>query len=104
LNPSLEAQPLDRSTFIAIKGQTARILSHPPTDEEVTVDWSKVNASKPNGEPNKKRSVAWRLAKKHFPQPVKDAIKKTMRTVGLMDKSTGPDFRPSLPKDLRPKQ
>ena len=103
LNPSLESQPLDRSTFIAIKGQTTRILSHPPTDEQVTVEWSNASAKKPTGEPNIKRSVAWRLAKKHFPQPVKDVIKKTLRTVGLMDNRGGPDFRPSLPKDLRPR-
>jgi Methyltransferase domain len=103
LNPSLEIQSADRHTFIAIKGQTARIMSHPPTDDQVTVDWSKASIKKPTGEPNIKRSVAWRLAKKHFPQPVKDVIKKTLRTVGLMDKRSGPDFRPSLPKDLRPK-
>jgi ubiquinone/menaquinone biosynthesis C-methylase UbiE len=103
LSPSLEHQPLDRHTFIAIKGHTASILSHPPTDQEATLDWTEKRSSMVCGEPNIKRSVAWRLAKKHLPQPVKNVIKTTLRSVGMMEDWSGPDFRSSLPKDLRAK-
>ncbi len=101
LNPSLEKQPLDRHTLIAIKGQTARILSSPPTDREVSLDWTENRLSTVGGEPNIHRSVAFRLAKKHLPQPVKNVIKKTLQTLGMRKKSTQPDFRGSLPKDQR---
>ena len=101
LNHSLEHQPLDRHTFIAMKGQIASILSHPPTDREVTVDWTENRYSTVGGEPNANRSLAWRLAKKHLPQPVKNAIKTTLQSFGLIADRTGRDFRPSLPKDLR---
>ena len=40
LNPSLEKQSLDRDTFIAVKGQVAKIPSSPRTDQEVTLDWT----------------------------------------------------------------
>jgi len=103
LNPSLEQQPLDRHTFIAIKGQAARILSHPPTDQEVTLDWTEKRFSTVRGEPNIKRSMAWRLAKKHLPQPVKNVIKRALLGVGMMEDRTRLDFRSSLPKDLRVK-
>ncbi len=101
LNPSLEKQPLDRHTFIAIKGQTARILSHPPTDQEVTLDWTEKRSSTVSGEPNIKRSMAWRLSKQYLPQPVKNVIKRTLQSVGMMENRSGADFQSSLPKDLR---
>jgi 16S rRNA G527 N7-methylase RsmG len=103
LNPSLEKQPLDRHTFIAIKGQTTSILSHPPTDEEVTLDWTEKRVSKVYGEPNGKRNIAWRLAKKHLPQPVKNVIKTTLQSVGLMADRSAPDMRYALPRDQRGK-
>jgi hypothetical protein len=99
LNPSLEKHPLDRHTFIAIKGQTVRVLSHPPTDREVTLDWTERRFSTVSGEPNIKRSMAWRLAKKHLPQPVKDVIKKVLISLGMKKDRTPPDFQASLPKD-----
>jgi ubiquinone/menaquinone biosynthesis C-methylase UbiE len=104
LNPSLATQPLDRHTFIAIKGQTARILSSPPTDQEVGLNWTEKRKSTASGPPNIERGMAWRLAKKHFPQPVKNVIKKTMRGLGLMEHPQIPDFRLSLPRDPKPNE
>ena len=95
-SPSLEKQPLDRHTFIAIKGQTARILSHPLTDQEVVLDWTEKDSRTLSGVPNINRSLAFRLAKKQLPQPVKDVIKKILVRLGLRKGSTIPDFRASL--------
>jgi ubiquinone/menaquinone biosynthesis C-methylase UbiE len=104
LNPSLEKQPLDRHTFLAIKGHVARILSHPPTDQEVTLDWTEKRHSSVAGSPNIERSIAWRVAKKTLPQPVKNVIKKTLRSLAVIkDDATIPDFQASLPKDAKAK-
>ncbi len=104
LNPSLEKQPLDRHTFIAVKGQVAKIPSSPRTDQEVTLDWTEKDARVVTGSPNIQRSMAWRFAKKTLPQPAKNVIKKMLKDVGIIPKGPEiPDFRASLPKDMRSK-
>jgi 2-polyprenyl-3-methyl-5-hydroxy-6-metoxy-1,4-benzoquinol methylase len=98
LNPSLEKHPLDRRTFIAMKGQTASVLSSPVTDAEIRVDWSEKLQTPPSGEPNIRRSLAWRLAKNCLPKPVKDVIKRIGWKFGLIQKPNIPDFYRSLPR------
>jgi hypothetical protein len=102
LNPSLEKQPLDRHTFIALKGSTARILSSPLTDAEVHRDWTETNSRTVDGQPNVERSALWRLSKRHLPQPVKNVIKGVARKLGVMKPQSIPDFNQLLPPDQRP--
>jgi hypothetical protein len=101
LNPSLEKQPLDRHTFIALKGRTARILSSPMTDQEVRLDWTERNARPIDGVPNMQRSAVFRIAKNHIPQPARNLIKSVAGKVGLMRKPQFPDFNRLLPPDQR---
>jgi SAM-dependent methyltransferase len=103
LNPSLEIQPLDRHTFIAIKGQVATILSSPYTDQDVSRDWTEKRASTVSGEPNVERSLAWRLARKYCPRPVKNVLKKVLLGFGITKRLQIPDFRKSHPKDSKAK-
>ena len=100
-NPSLENQPLDRHTFVAIKGTTARMLSSPNTDREVELDWTEEYARVVEGPPNVTRSLAFRLSKQYIPQPVKNVIKGVGRKIGLMRKPQIPDFNQLLPPDKR---
>ena len=101
LNPSLEEQPLDRHTFIAVKGTTAHIVSSPMTDQEVQLDWTEEYARVVEGPPNLPQSLAFRLSKRYLPQPVKNVIKSARRKLGLMRKPKTPDFIPLLPPSER---
>jgi Methyltransferase domain len=101
LNPSLEKQPLDRHTFIALTGSPARVLSSPLTDAEVDRDWTEANSRKVDGRPNVERSALWRLSKRHLPQPVKDVIKGAARKLGIMKPPSIPDFNQLLPPRQR---
>jgi SAM-dependent methyltransferase len=96
-NPSLEGQPADRDTIIALKGKTARIHSSPMTDQEIHRDWTERNARIVGGQPNVNRSLAFRLSKQFLPQPVKNALKSVGTKLGLMRKSQIPDFNRMLP-------
>jgi hypothetical protein len=49
------------------------------------------------GQPNIRRSLFWRLSKRHLPQPVKDVIKGVGQKLGLMKPPRVPDFNPLRP-------
>ncbi len=100
-NPSLEKHPLDRPAFIALKGTTARIKTSPLTDQEVQLDWTEQPRQPPSGQPNVKRSLAFRVSKQYLPQPVKNVIKSVGWKLGIMQKSKIPDFNQLLPPQER---
>jgi ubiquinone/menaquinone biosynthesis C-methylase UbiE len=101
VNPSLEKQPADRHTIIAVNGTTARILTSPMTDEEIRLDWTEADARSVQGPPNTTRNPLWRLSKKYLPQPVKDVVKGVGRKIGLMKQPMTPDFSRMLPPEQR---
>jgi Methyltransferase domain len=101
MNPSLQKQPLDRHTVIAIKGATVPILSSPLTNEEVHLDWIDQRTRVATGPANATRNIAFRLSKRYLPKRVKNVIKNVGWKWGLMRKANMPDFNQLLPKDQR---
>ena len=90
INPHHEL-PADRRAYIALKGQSAKILSSPLTASMVRkpkLEYDQI----PNVGPNLQRGPIFRFAKKLFPQSVKNAIKLLLRSVGILPPDSTPRF------------
>ena len=83
LLPSHPGVTYDRRTFVAVSGAPARILSSPMADAAGHVDSGVPDPA--NLHPYQiDHGVAFRLGKKMLPQSVKDAVKPTLRKLGIL--------------------
>jgi hypothetical protein len=101
LNPQ-HAVPEDRRAYVAIKGQSANILSSPLTASMGFTPKSEQTQLPPVG-PNVKRGPIFQFAKRLLPQSIKDAIKPVLRMVRILPPDSTPQFLKKR-KDFEPSQ
>lgn len=92
LVPTMPGNPRDRKTYVAIKGTRGRVLSSDPTDARGPSDIPE--GENPLYDPSQiRRGPIFKAAQRLLPQPVKDAIKPALRSIGLLPPDDTPWFQ-----------
>ena len=91
MTPFHPGHSFDRRTYLAFCGKRVKILSSDATDIEKAPDVTDRNSS--NIHPSQvRRPMFFKVAKRIIPQKVKDAIKPSLRKMGLLNTSGIPDY------------
>jgi hypothetical protein len=81
----------DRKTYLAIRGQRAEILTSDLTNAELPLHVGE-GVSKDFDQSQIEKSILHRTAKRLLPSSVKDAIRPTLRAVGILPPDGTPEF------------
>jgi 2-polyprenyl-3-methyl-5-hydroxy-6-metoxy-1,4-benzoquinol methylase len=91
LTPTMPDTPRDRKTYVAVKASRVRVRSSDPTDERAIAEIPE--GLNPLCDPSQtRRGPLFRAAKRLLPQPVKDAIKPALRSIGVLPPDGTPWF------------
>lgn len=85
---------VDRKTFVAMKGRPVKLLTSPITDQTPPqpVPEASEYAQRMTMGAQRVRGPVFRFLKDKVPQPLKDLLKPILRTAGLLERDTTPEF------------
>jgi hypothetical protein len=89
--PTMPNVMRDRKTYLAIRGQRAEILTSDLTNAELPLHVGE-GVSKEFDQSQIEKSIFHRTAKRLLPSSVKDAIRPTLRAIGILPPDGTPEF------------